>query len=90
MKQKTQTTRRGFIQLSSGAFLGGGVLNPSAKSAFATVTPTNSDPVEPPGKVALEKHFDFVGTEKSSYASVGGQEFQGKIKDLGRVASRVV
>ena len=83
MKQNNQITRRGFMQLSSGALLGGSVLNPAARSDFATSTPTSSDPVSSPGKIALEEHFDFAGTEKSSYASFGGPEFQRQIKDLG-------
>jgi gamma-resorcylate decarboxylase len=83
MKQATQITRREFMQLSSGALVAGGVLNPTSKSDFARSTPTSSDSVSSPGKIALEEHFDFAGTEKSSYASFGGPEFQGQIKDLG-------
>ncbi len=82
MKQDTQITRRGFMQLSSGALVAGGILNASSKSDFAGSTLTRSDTASSPGKIALEEHFDFAGTEKSSYA-FGGPEFQGQIKDLG-------
>ena len=81
MKEKAQT-RRGFMQLSSGALLAGTVLNPT-NNVLAANTPANSASVNSPGKIALEEHFDFAGTEKSSYASFGGQDFQSKIKDLG-------
>ena len=83
MKQDTQITRRGFMQLGSGALVAGGILNPTSKSDFAGSTLTSSDAASSPGKIALEEHFDFAGTEKSSYASFGGSEFQGQIKDLG-------
>ena len=82
MKETTQTTRRGFMQLGSGAVLGSTVLKPTT-NVFAANTPANSDSVDSAGKIALEEHFDFAGTERSSYASFGGQDFQGKIKDLG-------
>src|SRR5215831_19708616 len=83
MKRDTQITRRGFMQLSSGALVAGGVLKSTGESDFATSTSTSSDAQSSPGKIALEEHFDFSGTEKSSYASFGGPEFQGQIKDLG-------
>jgi len=71
------------MQLSSGALVAGGVLKSTGESDFATSTSTSSDAQSSPGKIALEEHFDFSGTEKSSYASFGGPEFQGQIKDLG-------
>src|SRR5262249_11082432 len=87
MKQDAQITRRGFVQFSSGAVLAGGGLNPIGKGDF-TSSPPNADLLSSTGKIALEEHFDFAGTEKSSYASFGGPQFQGQIKDLasGRIA----
>jgi len=78
-----QVTRRGFVQLSSGAFIASGILNPNYKSDLTTSTPANPDPARSPGKIALEEHFDFAGTERTSYGSFGGPELQGQIKDLG-------
>src|SRR5262245_49571229 len=78
-----QVTRRGFVQLGSGAFIASGILNPKYKSDHSTSTPADSDPARSPGKIALEEHFDFAGTEKTSYGSFGGPEFQGQIKELG-------
>ncbi|HET6179631.1 MAG TPA: amidohydrolase family protein [Candidatus Sulfotelmatobacter sp.] len=88
MERKSPITRRGFVQLSSGALIVGGISNATTRSDFRASTPTNSDPVGASGKIALEEHFDFSGTEKSSYASFGGPEFQRQIKDLssGRIA----
>jgi len=71
------------MQLSSGALVAGGVLTSTGESDFATSAPTSSDAESSPGKIALEEHFDFSRTEKSSYASFGGPEFQSQIKDLG-------
>ena len=87
MERKSPITRRGFVQLSTGALIAGGVSNTTARGNLGAA-PTNSDLVGFPGKVALEEHFDFSGTEKSSYASFGGPEFQQQIRDLssGRLA----
>src|SRR6201997_1859363 len=83
MKQDTQITRRGFMQLGSGALVAGGILNPASESDCVVSTVKNFDSGSSPGRVALEEHFDFAGTEKSSSASSGGPEFQDQIKDLG-------
>src|SRR5579862_9891971 len=83
MKQDTQITRRGFMQLGSGALVVGGILNSTSESGSVVSTVKNFDSGSSPGRVALEEHFDFAGTERSSYASFGGSEFQGQIKDLG-------
>src|SRR5215470_5859818 len=87
MERKCPITRRGFVQLSSGVLVAG-ISNATARGDLGASTPTNSDLVGFPGKIALEEHFDFSGTEKSSYASFGGPEFQQQIRDLssGRIA----
>src|SRR5215470_10511171 len=82
MKRESRITRRGFMQLSSGALVAGSGLIPS-KSGFAAPAPSNADRAAFAGKIALEEHFDFSATENSSYGSFGGPEFQRQIKDLG-------
>ena len=82
MKRESRITRRGFMQLSSGALVAGSGLIPS-KSGFAAPAPSNADRAIFAGKIALEEHFDFSATENSSYGSFGGPEFQRQIKDLG-------
>jgi len=76
-------SRRGFMQLGSGAVVARGILNPTSKSDFAGFHPTNLDPASFHGKIALEEHFDFSATANSSYASFGGQEFRRQIQELG-------
>src|SRR5215831_7708857 len=76
-------TRRGFMQLSSGAIFFANGLNGPAKGHFAVSDAENPDPAALTGKMALEEHFDFSATGNASYASFGGQEFQRQIKDLG-------
>ena len=83
MKQDTQITRRGFMQLGSGALVVGGILNPTSESDSVVSTVKNFDSGSSSGRIALEEHFDFAGTEKSSYGSFGRPEFQDQIKDLG-------
>src|SRR5215470_19367335 len=87
MERKCPITRRGFVQLSSGVLVAG-ISNATARPDLRASTPTNPDLGGLSGKIALEEHFDFAGTEKSSYASFGGPEFQQQIKDLssGRIA----
>src|SRR5215467_2102651 len=82
MKRESRITRRGFMQLSSGALVAGSGLIPS-KSGSAAPAPINSERAILAGKIALEEHFDFSATENSSYGSFGGPEFQRQIKDLG-------
>src|SRR5215470_8972656 len=62
MKQESQVTRRGFMQLTSGALAAGGVLTATGNSDLPAAPPTKSDPMSPFGKIALEEHFDFSGT----------------------------
>jgi 2,3-dihydroxybenzoate decarboxylase len=87
MERKSPITRRGFVQLSSGVLVAG-ISNATARPDLRASAPTNPDLGGLSGKIALEEHFDFSGTEKSSYASFGGPEFQQQIKDLsgGRIA----
>ena len=87
MERKSPITRRGFVQLSSGLLVTS-ISNATARTEPGVSRPTNSDLVGLTGKIVLEEHFDFSGTEKSSYASFGGPEFQRQIKDLGRGACR--
>lgn len=82
MKRDSRITRRGFMQLGSGALVAGSVLMP-VKSDLAASAGTDSAGETLPGKIALEEHFDFSATEKASYASFGGPDFQRQIKDLG-------
>ncbi len=88
MEGKFPITRRGFVQLSTGGLIAGGISTATATGDLGPFTPTSSDLPGFSGKIALEEHFDFSGTEKSSYASFGGTEFQQQIKDLssGRIA----
>src|SRR5262252_4138618 len=76
-------SRRGFMQLGSGAVVARGILNPTSKSDFAGFHPTNLDLAGFHGKIALEEHFDFSATANASYASFGGQEFRRQIQELG-------
>ncbi len=69
-------TRREFIQHTSGALVAGAALASAATKDSSAATSL-------PRKVALEEHFDFPDTAKSSYASFGGAEFQRRIQDLG-------
>ena len=80
-----EITRRGFLQLSSGALVAEGLLGvaretdarPSADTELGKAGSTSLR------KIALEEHFDFSATENSSYATLGTPEFQRQIKDLG-------
>ena len=79
MTRNSQFTRRRFVQLSTGTLA-------AASSLAPAITGNNAVSGEIgglSGKVALEEHFDFSPTAKSSYASLGGPEFQQQIKDLG-------
>ena len=88
MKQGPQVTRRGFIQLSSGALVAGGLFHPAGKSDSAESPSMVDKPAELAGKIALEEHFDFDSTANASYGSFGGPELRRQIKDLdrGRIA----
>jgi hypothetical protein len=74
---KAGITRRGFMQVGSGAALAAGVLSsaPEAKNSLPSLSS--------PGKIALEEHFDFPATVSASYAARGSSEFQRQIQDLG-------
>lgn len=86
IERKGGITRRSFFQGTVKVVAGAGAL-----AAVNSITParagvretSSSDPVSMPGKIALEEHFDFSATVKSSYASFGGPEFQRQIQDLG-------
>ena len=88
MTKESRVTRRGFIQLVSGALGVGGVFPSAGERAFAGSPSGIEEPANFPGKIALEEHFDFAETEGASYASFGGSDFQRQIKDLdrGRIA----
>lgn len=88
INRKSQITRRGFMQLSSGALAAGGVLTSASGTAPGTSTRDNvelskSGLASLPGKIALEEHFDISETANSSYASFGTPEFQRQAIDLG-------
>ena len=75
--RKGGITRRGFMQVGSGAAIATGMLSSDAKSG--TVLPS----VSFPGRIALEEHFDFPATASASYAAPGSPEFHRQIQDLG-------
>ena len=76
-------TRRGFIQLGSGALAAGSVLRASGEEDVVASPAAAPEQGGLSGKIALEEHFDFSATENASYGSFGGPEFQRQIKDLG-------
>lgn len=73
---KARITRRGFIQVGSGAALAAGML--TSAGAESSVSSESQS-----GKIALEEHFDFPATASASYAAPGSPEFQRQIQDLG-------
>lgn len=85
-EQKGAITRRSFFQGTVKTLAGAGAL-----AALSSTTPasaevresSSSGSISVQGKIALEEHFDFAATVKSSYASFGGPEFQRQIQDLG-------
>ena len=74
---KAGITRRGFMQVGSGAALAAGVLRSAAGAENSLAS------LSFPGKIALEEHFDFPATASASYAARGSPEFQRQIQDLG-------
>lgn len=77
MNHHTHITRRGFMQVGSGAAIAAGVLSSAAE------TENSLSKASLAGKVALEEHFDFPPTASASYAAPGSPEFKQQIQDLG-------
>src|SRR5216683_1311513 len=75
INQKGRITRRGFIELSSGAVAAAGILA-GVDSAEAApdpgnkVDPAKADSAPITGKIAFEEHFALPGTIDASYASL--------------------
>lgn len=86
IERKGGTTRRTFFQATAKALAGAGALaavNSITAASAGVQESASSGPVSMRRKIALEEHFDFAATVKSSYASFGGSEFQRQIQDLG-------
>lgn len=91
VEQKGGITRRSFFQGTAKAVAGAGALtavNSITATSAGVRESSSSGPGSMAGKIALEEHFDFAATLKSSYAAFGGPEFQRQIQDLssGRIA----
>jgi len=91
IERNGRTTRRSSFPRHAKALAGASALSAvnSITAASAGVQETaSSGRVSMRPKIALEEHFDFAATVKSSYASFGGSEFQRQIQDLdsGRIA----
>lgn len=86
IERKGRITRRSFFQNTVKAVAGAGVLagvNPVTRANAEMPESSSFGPASMGRKIALEEHFDFAATVKSSYASFGGPEFQRQIQDLG-------
>ena len=91
IEQKGVITRRSFFQGTTKALAGAGAL-----AAVNSITPasagvresSSSGPAFMQGKIALEEHFDFAATVKSSNASFGGWSFSARYKTWALDASR--
>ena len=66
MKGNSRISRRGFMQLSSGALVAGGVLGPASQSNLPSSVPAGSDPMSLAGKIALEEHSCTAGLKRGA------------------------
>lgn len=86
--QKSQITRRGFLERGAGAFAVAGVLATVNSAQVTSDSPeqargATSDSALMRGKIALEEHFVFSETLDASYGAPGGPEFRLQLEEIG-------
>lgn len=85
--QKGRITRRGFLELSSGALASARILagaeaaKGTPDSAKKPLANTDGRPIQ--GKIALEEHFAMSETVSTSYAGKRAAAFQSQIEEIG-------